>query len=539
MGKLVLGLALGVLGAVLTFGYFDQGVVEVAEVSVLGLEENVEQSPIVVEPEEVSQSDLLIADLEAEIANLKVGAELPVGNSSGPVNGFDFEDLPLNAQVGQPVSFKLKALDLRGDTVTNYLGKVRFSSGGANSAFVSLPQDYQFTAVDLGEHTFALALNFTQAGVYNLKVTDMSNLAVFGEAAITVVAGSGLDQPVSDSVISLSSPVAGIYSEKVQSVSGKAPAGSGVKIFDNDLEVAELVADLNGRFSFMTKPLADGQHVIFAAMVNEIGTITETSAPVALTIDTTAESELDVSFDPSGTVIPGSAVKVKVVSASRLSSLELVVEEARAQLRYNPQGYYEGVFAAPIGFGTYDVKFNVTDELGNKSEVMVEEKLVVGSLDFEEKVAPPNVTNVVAVPGDRKVSLTWDAVVPSASSLTNYRVYYGLAPNDLSEAVDTFSVATNWFVPNLVNGQTYYFAVVAVDDRTNVSDQFSNIVMATPVQVLGEMPGVDVLEGAAGSEALNDMKRDASESGPAIWGLMFFSLAFGGLWSRFFPPKKL
>ncbi len=519
MLKLGLGIIFGVLSAVMALNYFEQP--ELAQVSVIGLDDVVEEgSPIV---PEVSESDLIIADLEAELAALKVGAELPVGNSSGPVNTFGFEEVPLNAKVGEPVSFKLKALDLRGDTVTNYVGKVRFAASGANAAYVTLPQDYQFTLADQGEHTFALALNFTQAGVYNVKVTDLNNLAVFGEMAITVAASSGLDGPISASAITLSSPLAGIYGENVQTVSGKATPGAGVKVFDNEVEIGSVVADLNGRFSFTTKPLADGQHLMYVAMVNAIGTITEVSAPVAFTVDTEAESELDVSFEPLGNAIPGSAVKVKVIAASKLSSLELVVEGVRTQLRYNVAGFYEGSFAAPMAFGTYEVKFNVVDELGNKSEVVAEEKLVVGSLDFEEKVAPANVTNVVAVAGDRKVSLTWDAVDAGAAGLTNYRVYYGLAPNDLTEAVDTFSVAPNWFVPNLVNGQTYYFAVVAVDERTNVSDQFSNIVMATPVQVLGEMVPVDVMEGAAGADALNDMERDVSEAGPAVWGLLLFS----------------
>jgi hypothetical protein len=46
-----------------------------------------------------------------------------------------------------------------------------------------------------------------------------------------------------------------------------------------------------------------------------------------------------------------------------------------------------------------------------------------------------------------------------------YRVYYGLSPNELVEAVDTFTSEPSWYVYNLVNGSEYYFAVVAVDSK--------------------------------------------------------------------------
>lgn len=452
-----------------------------------------------------------------------------VGNSSGPVDSLVFSDLPNKIEAGEVVSFSVEAVDALEETVVSYDGEVRFSIAGSNGNYVSLPDDYTFRLEDQGEHTFSLSLLFNVPGTYVLRVTDLDNLSVFGEVEVDVIEKSSLNiDPSNVEGVIVTNPLAGTYSNAVQVVSGFATPGAGLKIFDNDLEVTELVADLDGRFTFTTQPLPDGEHNIYVAEVNEIGTIVEVSEPVSFSIDTEASEIGEITFSPEGQVIPGSVVNVQVEVEDRLSALTLVIDDSFYDLDYNFDGYYEGAFAAPMDFGNYDVSFEVIDQLGNESVVDEAAVLRVGAFDFEEKVTPAIVSNVIAKEDDRRVILSWDPVYSDVNEIVRYRVYYGLSPTDLSQAVDTFTNSTTWYVPNLINGQTYYFAVVAVDDRTNISDAFSNIVMATPQQVVVDVVvDVDVMEGSAGQEALAEMDRDVADAGPGMAGLLLFSTLGG------------
>jgi hypothetical protein len=119
----------------------------------------------------------------------------------------------------------------------------------------------------------------------------------------------------------------------------------------------------------------------------------------------------------------------------------------------------------------------------------------------------------------------------------NYRVYYGLSPNQLTEAVDTFTASTTWYLPNLKNEVEYYFAVIAVDSAGNVSELFSNIVSTVPGPDVVDAVSPEVAMGSAGSEALEDMERDPSEAGPEITWLVLFSL-MGGMFYVFMGKKE-
>ena len=93
-------------------------------------------------------------------------------------------------------------------------------------------------------------LLFKQAGSYNLKVTDLDNFAVFGTKTITVSAGNS-GNPNTQSGIVISNPVAGTYSSNMQVISGTAPAGAKLKIFDNDKEIASMITDASGKYSLL------------------------------------------------------------------------------------------------------------------------------------------------------------------------------------------------------------------------------------------------------------------------------------------------
>ncbi len=93
--------------------------------------------------------------------------------------------------------------------------------------------------------------------------------------------------------------------------------------------------------------------------------------------------------------------------------------------------------------------------------------------------------NVAATARDRAIELTWDEATDEDGVVVKYKVYYGVTSvkeegESYDQEVDTQSDSTSFEVGNLVNNDTYYFGVTAVDDQGNESDLYSVEVSATP-----------------------------------------------------------
>ncbi|UCE74687.1 MAG: fibronectin type III domain-containing protein, partial [Methanomassiliicoccales archaeon] len=92
---------------------------------------------------------------------------------------------------------------------------------------------------------------------------------------------------------------------------------------------------------------------------------------------------------------------------------------------------------------------------------------------------PP--TGLSAVSGDRQVSLSWTG--PSddgGSTITKYRIYRGTNPSQITYPITVGNVYT-YTDKYLINGQTYYYKVSAVNGAGEGSK--SNETIATPVTV--------------------------------------------------------
>lgn len=459
------------------------------------------------------------------------------GNAAGPVDHFEVQDVPAVITSEQSVTLKITAYDSSGQPVSNYAGTVRFSVDGANSGFATLPNDYTYSIQDQGSHVFSLAFNFKQPGVYNLKITDLSNVAILGTKSITVTAATGSNSSSGQSGITLTNPAAGAYSSNLQVVTGTAPVGVKLKIFDNNAEIASIVADASGKFSYTTGLLADGAHKLYVASVNDIGTVITTSATVDFTISTKAAKISQIVVDPSGVVDPGTMVSAKVYSDDILSKAQLVVAGNVYDLTKNPAGYYEASFKAPIDFGQYKLAFDFVSELGNESK-SEDKVLQVGKVGPGGAGAKPAiVTGLIVQPADGKVILNWSAPTSLANQIKNYRIYFGNSPNQLSNAADTFTNATTWYIPNLQNGTQYYFTVAAVDMKGNVSDGFDKILPAMPSGAVNKVQPPDVQNGSAGKDQVKYMNGDTSKTGPEISWLFLLSV-LGGFFYTFIRKRK-
>jgi|GEM_PF-1241459 len=97
---------------------------------------------------------------------------------------------------------------------------------------------------------------------------------------------------------------------------------------------------------------------------------------------------------------------------------------------------------------------------------------------------PSDVRNVTAEGLDGAVRLTWDEATDDGL-VVGYKVHYGVTTvteegDTYDQEVNTFSEESSFDVENLINNNTYFFAVTAVDDEGLESELYSVEVSATP-----------------------------------------------------------
>lgn len=461
-----------------------------------------------------------------------------VGNSSGPVSKLKFDNVPSTVYASDSMTFNLTALDAQNQTVTDYTGTVKFSINGTNAFYAALPNDYTFTTNDVGAHAFSLASAFKQAGTYNVEARDMNTPSVYGEYTFIVLpknGNSGTTQVIgTTSSITISNPVAGTYSNPLQVISGNAKAGAKLKIFDNNFEIGSANADSFGAFTYTTGKLADGEHVIYVAATDDTDVVLDQSKTVTFNVDTAAPEVSNITITPSSSVLPNTKINVRLTSGSTLAKATLSFNGNLYEMTDSGKGYYEASFNAPKDTGDYPLTFIVIDQLGNESTIGQKASVKVsatGTGDFENLPASASsvgdVLNVTAVSYDRKVTLNWEKPAAGGDLIKNYRVYYGISPNKLTEAIDTFTNSTTWYLANLKNNTQYYFAVIGVDAKGNTSAHFSNIVSSTPNPVVSGVPSPEVQKGLAGGEAVGEMTKNPASTGPEVIWMVVMS-AFGG-----------
>ena len=108
---------------------------------------------------------------------------------------------------------------------------------------------------------------------------------------------------------------------------------------------------------------------------------------------------------------------------------------------------------------------SVYDRTGNESNFFAQ---INNSKSLNDKQKPVLPTGLVAIPGDRKVTLGWN-LSPDAD-IEKYYIYYATEPNPTTvmDSTDNAEQSSKLITP-LINGTTYYFRLGAVDTSKNVS----------------------------------------------------------------------
>ncbi len=507
--------------------------------------------------------------------NLIPQAMAKTTTTTGSFYAFDLSGFPNNIQPNQNISFTVKAVDQNGNVVQNYTGTVRFSSNGNNSSAVSLPSNYTFLASDLGEHKFDLGLSFTTSGTYTIIANDLSDKFKQGQKKITVGQSglAGSSTPSSTQQIIVITPSAGTYSQATQTISGTTVSNYQVEIFDNNQSLGKVTAGVDGKFTFQTQPLSDGNHEIYVNAIDPISQqVKSTSKKVKIIIDTIPPKIDQLDIKPSGKIKPGGIITITVHSEKNL-------QQAVALFNYNivplkpttaDPTIYVGQIAAPQQSGDYPVDINLVDELGNDATFSKQANVTVSGTSAkatsnvpatgdstkgitpapkttgtttsktDQKGFPSTVTGLVAYGADHRVTLVWDTATDK-QKIKNYKVYFGHDLKNLDHNISTKDASTTWYVPNLDNGKEYFFTVTAVDDQGNESVNKSEMVSGIPF-VLEVNNALNVNSNVKPLPTPNlhaaayngPLPSQTPKTGPALFGVLLAAGALG----TFFTKKK-
>lgn len=472
-------------------------------------------------------------------------------SQSGPVSYLSLENLPQVVKVGETQSITVLAMDSQGNVAGNYTGTVHFSSTDNNA---TLPNDYTFEAEDQGQHTFSLGATFKTMGTQTLTVTDLDNAEIYAKTEVEVTAkGSGngptYGEPIVAGDLTVMSPVVGTYSSDDLTFSGEAPYGMKIEILEDEILKGEIEVTPDGTFTTLVKGFEQGDHTLVIRTVDEDNETVDETEPFTVTIDTDAPQVDKVEISPNGDIPAGAEFEVTVYTEPNLAQVAAVFNNGVFQLEEDTvvNGTYHATLQAPETLEDYTLDILVVDELGNEILYNQLAKVTVGKAEEEaeeEIVDPGQVKNVEGVKGDGKVTLSWEAPVPTDGETTtpiidHYKIYYGPDAELLYSSVDTDTVSPLWTIENLQNGSTYYFAVVAVTAEGVESLQRSETVSMMP-----ESDEAALLFAAAAEEAARKaqeealakaMTEDAVDTGPEILWLMSMS---GGLSGLYFGRRR-
>lgn len=70
--------------------------------------------------------------------------------------------------------------------------------------------------------------------------------------------------------------------------------------------------------------------------------------------------------------------------------------------------------------------------------------------------------NLTTISEDSKITLTWDDM--KNQKIKKYKISYGVKAGEYLESVMTKDSTPTWYVPDLINGTTYYFKIMALDE---------------------------------------------------------------------------
>lgn len=142
-----------------------------------------------------------------------------------------------------------------------------------------------------------------------------------------------------------------------------------------------------------------------------------------------------------------------------------------------------------------------------------------------ERGAPPAPSGLIAAPADELITLSWDP--PPAGDLDHYELWRGDSSGGEALLADDLTSASS-IDSGLVNGQTYYYYVKAIDDLGNVSSASAEVSAVPAPQVDTVPPSVPadfaVVKNGASQPSIRLSWSASVDSGTPISGLLCYQI---------------
>jgi gliding motility-associated-like protein len=366
-------------------------------------------------------------------------------------------------------------------TITGSLG-ANLASGESVQVSLNNGASYSQASITTGTDTWSLS-NVTLSGSSTLKVVVQDNAGNRG-TAIEQAYTLDTTAPAAPSTPDLAaaddtgvSNTDNITNKKVLTISGTAEAGSTVALYSGITALGGGTAT-GGNFAIQTTELSEGTYTITVKSTDLAGNESAASFPLNVTVDLTAPS-LAITSDKSAlkagetaTITftfsedPGSSFTDDDVTING-GSLSYISETGLTRTAtFTPTANTNsGTASITVAASSY------ADVAGNNGEAGT-----TPSITYDTQL-PAIPTGLAVTAGNTQVVLNWEA--NSEEDLTSYRVYRGTSANPTTLFTTVNQPAHTYTNTGLINGNSYYYRIAAVDAYGNESG-YSTEVSAKP-----------------------------------------------------------
>ena len=233
-------------------------------------------------------------------------------------------------------------------------------------------------------------------------------------------------------------------------ISGSAPEGSEIEIFDYDNTITTIVVDESETFSFEPQDLEDGEHSLTAQVTSPGGVTGGLSDPIVFTLDTVAPLIPTV----EGVDVTSSTTPTLSGNAEENSTIEVSVAGQTYTTTTDENGDWS-ITLAETPEGVHDVTLTITDQAGNSSESSL------GSITIDT-TAPDNPTiDPIDVTNSTTPTFTGNAEANSTIILS---------VGDENYSVDVDAQGSWSLTTNVLDDGVYDITVTATDQAGNSSE---------------------------------------------------------------------
>lgn len=405
--------------------------------------------------------------------------------SAASISSFVVQLSPTTVNVNEALDLTVRAIDENGNVIKDYAGDIFIDLSSENNSLdsqdYSLPSDgiYTFVASDQGIKTFSKWLVVKKSGTFSVKVSEIINDAINGQATLVV---NGAGQTSALGSISVSSPSAGSTetNKTINIVGNSSLRNSPLEIYINGIKVKSDITSANGDFNVYVTDLQAGENTLQVKIVDIDGNEVAISSLVTFKYQPSTDAGME-SFE----ILPWDTVKqwqkvTFALTANGVKSVELnlVPQDGSATQKIpldNTNGsVWKKEYLMDLA-GTYTV--NATMVIDGASKTYNN----IGTLSVVDTKSVQQVKYFVDNVDKTTLQLSWTYLGSYAAWETPYfLVKYWLTEADLATTTWVVVTGASYTWSNLDLTNAYYVQVSPVDAQGNLIGEPSDIVLIEP-----------------------------------------------------------